>query len=435
MLKIILAIAVLVAEISCFAGSAVRIDVDGPVKKKSDIQNIGSVDAPDRIVIEKSSVEKPPEFKAATFFSWHSETPTWGIYYDGPEFQGHATKVFAYMGIPKTAKGETVPGIVLVHGGGGTAYREWVELWVSRGYAAIAMDTSSAIPIRNIDNKAWRSVGRAYAGPRPRDASFKQGHLPLTDQWPYYTVNSIARARTLLGSQPRVDAKRIGITGVSWGGYLVCLAASLDPRYVFAAPVYGCGFLSKQSTWMKTLQQPRAAHWNKISDPSVYLSGMKMPSLWVIGTTDGAYGLESWNKSSSLPAGPVTRSVTLHMPHGHGGHGELPKAIHIMADYYCKGEEELLPKITGTEEKNGVLLVKGTAMRPLTRAELLYTCERESADKKWNKLLWKSTPGEVKNSADGFLAQARIPPNATQYLLNLYDDRDVPFSTGLFTRP
>ena len=32
-----------------------------------------------------------------------------------------------------------VPGVVLVHGGGGTAFSEWVTEWTNRGYAAISI--------------------------------------------------------------------------------------------------------------------------------------------------------------------------------------------------------------------------------------------------------------------------------------------------------
>ena len=57
------------------------------------------------------------------------------------------TKVFAFVGIPEGASAENkVPGIVLVHGGDGTAYYEWVDFWVKRGYAAIAMDTEGRMP-------------------------------------------------------------------------------------------------------------------------------------------------------------------------------------------------------------------------------------------------------------------------------------------------
>ena len=34
----------------------------------------------------------------------------------------------------------TLSHALLVHGGEGTAFREWAELWAKRGYAAIAMD-------------------------------------------------------------------------------------------------------------------------------------------------------------------------------------------------------------------------------------------------------------------------------------------------------
>lgn len=49
--------------------------------------------------------------------------------------------------------GEKVPGMVLVHGGGGTAFEDWVQLWVQRGYAAIAMDTCGQVPVGS--NAHW----------------------------------------------------------------------------------------------------------------------------------------------------------------------------------------------------------------------------------------------------------------------------------------
>ena len=60
------------------------------------------------------------------------------IFFDSVPWQGRPTKVFAWLGIPESREGP-VPGIVLVHGGGGTAYREWVQRWNERGYAAISI--------------------------------------------------------------------------------------------------------------------------------------------------------------------------------------------------------------------------------------------------------------------------------------------------------
>ena len=53
----------------------------------------------------------------------------------------------------------------------------------------------------------------------------------------------------MLAAHPAVDAGRIGLTGISWGGYMTCVVAGVDPRYRFAVPVYGCGFLALNSAW------------------------------------------------------------------------------------------------------------------------------------------------------------------------------------------
>ena len=40
-----------------------------------------------------------------------------------------------------------MPGIVLVHGGGGVPFASWVKMWNDRGYAAIAMSVTGDFPI------------------------------------------------------------------------------------------------------------------------------------------------------------------------------------------------------------------------------------------------------------------------------------------------
>ena len=384
------------------------------------------------ITVEERYLSEIPAVEDATFFSWNSQLPTRGLYYDGPEYQGKPTKVFAFLGIPEVPEGKTVPGIVLVHGGGGTAFREWVELWMSRGYAAIAMDLCGAIPVYAPGTHSWMRIPDS-GGPAGWDASFSQLDQPIADQWPYYAVNAIARARTLLGSQSGVDTDRIAITGVSWGGYLTCITVGVDSRYVFAAPIYGCGFLRDKSAWMETLRKPEMALWNELCDPAAYLASVSMPILWVAGTNDGAYPLESLQKSAELVPAPVTRSIAMRMPHGHGGSGELPEAVRITADYFCKGEGAPLPAISGATVYNGILTVSGTAKLPVVRAELLFTSDRENAKKNWVDLNWKAIPAECHATPDGFEAVVAIPADAAQYILNVYDQRDVPASTRLFT--
>ena len=45
------------------------------------------------------------------------------IEFTGADYKGESTKVFAYVGMPDVPSNEKVPAVVLVHGGGGTAFR------------------------------------------------------------------------------------------------------------------------------------------------------------------------------------------------------------------------------------------------------------------------------------------------------------------------
>ena len=162
------------------------------------------------------------------------------IMYEGEDYKNKPTKVFAWYGVPKTGKAP-YPAIVLVHGGGGTAFSEWVRRWNERGFAAIAMDLNGSIPIGSFER------------PRPPHRHFAEGanvnnlnpEDPIEEQWAFYSISSIIRAHSLLLSFPEIDKKHIGITGISWGGWLTSLTVGYDQRFCYAAPVYGCGYLNE----------------------------------------------------------------------------------------------------------------------------------------------------------------------------------------------
>src|ERR1700721_4166273 len=103
----------------------------------------------------------------------------------------------------------------------------------------------------------------------------------------YLPFAALIFADSLLRSFPEVDPSRIGLTGISWGGYLTDIITSVDTRFKFGAPVYGCGFLGEDSYWVPELNKMKpgdATKWLALLDPSVYLAKAKMPLLWVGGT-------------------------------------------------------------------------------------------------------------------------------------------------------
>lgn len=78
----------------------------------------------------------PPEIHPAEGFA--ADGGIKPIYFDGLPWQGKPTRVFAWLGLPENVKGK-IPGVVLVHGGGGTAFKEWVSKWNEQGFAAISI--------------------------------------------------------------------------------------------------------------------------------------------------------------------------------------------------------------------------------------------------------------------------------------------------------
>lgn len=331
--------------------------------------------------------------------------------FEGLPFRGKSTRAFAWLGLPAAKAGEKVPAMVLVHGGGGTAFEEWVRLWVGRGYAAIAMDTCGQIPVGHYGR--WF---RDDQGGPPGWGGFDQLDQPPEDQWTYHAVADVILAHSLIRSLPEVDPERTGVTGISWGGYLTCIVAGVDHRFKLAVPVYGCGFY-RDTVFENNLSQlgpDAAARWVDLWDPSVYLPDAPMPILWVNGSNDFAYTLAAMQRSYRLPNSPRTLCVRLRMPHGHGGAGENPEEIRVFADSLLK-DGMPLARITGSGREGGKAWVTCTSSVPVVRAELNFT--RDAG--RWQDRLWEAQQAD---RADGRWS-AQLPKGTRVYYFSLFDNR------------
>ena len=354
------------------------------------------------------------------------------LYYAGPLYKGKQTRIFAYYGVPTQAgdasnSQQKFPAMVLIHGGGGTAFDRWVKLWNSRGYAAIAMDLCGCVPV-GINGK-WQR--HEFGGPPGWDASFSQLDDPIEDQWTYHAVSAVALGHSLIRSYPEVDADRIGVTGISWGGYLTSIVAGVDHRFRFAVPVYGCGYLGDNSAWLPSFEKlgaEKSALWLKQWDPAQYLGAVRMPMLWVNGTNDFAYPMDSWKKSWMLPKSPQTLCLRIRMPHGHGPAGENPEEISVYANSFLKHGKPLAT-ITEHGIRNNQVWATFKSEIPIVKAELCFT----RSTGKWQDREWETLPAQIDNAASQ--AAGDVPADATVFYLNLFDDRQCAVSTEHTERP
>jgi len=288
----------------------------------------------------KELSQVPQTFPASEFEAEPGLRP---LFFQGEDLQGRETRVFEWVGIPDGDG--PFPAMVLVHGGGGTAYQEWVKLWMDRGYAAIAMDTAGQIPVHP-DGEKRKWMSHEHSGPRGW-GGFDQIDDPVEDQWTYHAVAAVIRAHSLLRSYPQVDASRIGVTGISWGGYLTCIVAGVDDRFQLAVPVYGCGFLEDGSFWLSTFLDPAQTNgkWASLWDPRHYIPHAEMPMLFVNGTNDKFYWMKIWQKTYRAVQGPVTLCCKVRMAHYHAA-GWGNEEIYAFADSILK-DGSALPQVTG----------------------------------------------------------------------------------------
>ncbi len=334
------------------------------------------------------------------------------IYLESIAYQGKPTRIFAWVGVPAAEDGKPVPGVVLVHGGGGTAFAYWAEKWYNRGYAVIAMDTVGNRPLTHFEGQGCR-VKLEGSGPERHD--FEKDLVNPHDSWTAQAVAAVVKSHSYLRTLPGVDASRICITGISWGGYLTNIVSAVDKRFLAAVPVYGCGFLGEFSGTVAGAPK----EWLLKFDPCMFLRSVECPIHFVGHPVDPPYHWAQWVRSTMLPA-KVGRSTLLGMLHSHY-HG-MPKEVEVYIDSCCKGEPKL-PEWYDEAIGDGVISARYKAYAPVDKATIAWTedgLDIDCASRKWQEAPAELLDGEVR---------ATVPEKATFYYLTLYDARGCRVTT------
>lgn len=370
------------------------------------------------------------ELLAPPPFSWiNKEDSIRSLLFRGEDFNGRQTKVFAYYGSPSTfhpeKEGEDYPGIVLVHGGGGTAFKWWVEKWVEKGYAAIAIDFGGNMPVENegdVKKKALPEGGQAHNN----QTAFHYIDSLISTHWQYHAVSAIIRSHSLLRSFEEVEKNKTAITGISWGGYLSCIVAGIDQRFKAVVPVYGSGFLSEGSFWVKRgifdeMSTTQIQKWNDLWDPSAYVPYSNMPILFINSTNDRYYYLENFSKTAQLaPYGKIR--IIKGMKHSHS-HGAEPPEIFAFIEHYTQ-DGCSLPQITSVERKGNIVKSGFSSATGIRSAQIIFTTDTGVNEER----VWET---EYLRFFQDTLS-ATILPSYKAWYLEIIDNNGMGVTTALY---
>ena len=164
--------------------------------------------------------------------------------------------------------------------------------------------------------------------------------------------------------------------------------------------------------------------WLDNYDPSRYLPGVYEPILFVNGTNDFAYPLNSYQRSYQLAKGPRTLCVTVRMPHDHP-QGWAPKEIGLFVDSVINKGKPLAqfgPVTTdGTWGKKVTASVRSVV--PVKAAALHYTTDLGT----WNAREWKTVLATL--DAKGAIAAELPAGDGITWFLTVTDERGATVSS------
>ena len=318
------------------------------------------------------------------------------VIYDGVVENGRMTACFAYVAIPE---GEMPPGgwpgIVLVHGGGGTAFAWAAELWRSYGYAVIAPDWYGRRPVEaDKPNGSGERVRPYVAGERTHSFEDTPSHIT--------NVANLVLAHSLLRSLPQVDPGRTAYVGLSWGSWYGAMVTAVDPRFRGMIEIY----------------------LGDRKDDGLFINGRFLHAAlnkmyYVVGTNDAFGSPESFqNAFDALGDKFGNSSLIVELPHSHIGFRFRP--CRRYADALLK-DAPGLPKLARARLDGGVL--SATVLdcgKGIRKAFLCWTENREAIP---SRRKWRMREAQYDPSTR--ILTAELPEHCFQCYLAAYDEEDV----------
>jgi len=355
------------------------------------------------------------------FIDWFKYSGIKAITYDGMALDGQKTKVFAYIGFPQNAsQSSPVPGIVLVHGGGGNAYYDWVKAWNDRGYAAIAMSNTGLFP----DGKDGWVFGlqgdfaqAGYVNSYDNDG-FGTADQKVDNQWMYHAVGQAILAGNILRSFDCVEESKIGISGISWGGVITSIAIGYDNRFAFAVPVYGDGYLNESTGIFGSITA--GASVQSLWMAQERFDKVTMPVLWLVGNDDYFFSVNTHSKCYAHTHANNARtvlSILSGFPHGHYV-GWEPEEEYAFADSVVRAAQPI-PVFT-VQPSGRTVQAQMENGASVVSAKLYYVTQPFTYDNANFTMVtpWYSQPLAV----DGVVITGTAPANAVGYYIECVCD-------------
>ena len=341
--------------------------------------------------------------------------------------------IYAIMAYPKAVG--VYPGILMYHGGGGTAEGlvNNLQTYAALGYVTMALDEPGIASIANsspYSTGPWKLVVPGE-GPKLNVVGGIQNSTL------YDAIIGSIEAFNLLSSQPNVDDQKMAVTGSSWGGYLTTFTAGLLGSRVKAAySTWGCGFYEKGSFWSNFISQMPSHYksdWLTYLDAGRRAKDITTPYFIEQATNDTYF----WPEAVSATLNAITGTKN-HVTMPNLNHDILPSSAAMKQrymNYYLKGAGSPFGTINITSsdrQLDGSLKINMNVSLPagvsLSSVQLYYSVPTLT----WQGCKWIALPATLKDNNYQAILPASLVNQEVNYYANMIDTRQFQTSSALY---
>jgi cephalosporin-C deacetylase-like acetyl esterase len=342
--------------------------------------------------------------------------------------------IYAIMAYPKAAG--VYPGILMYHGGGGTAEGlvSNLQTYAALGYVTMALDEPGIASIANSSSFStgpWKSVVSGE-GPKLNVVGGVQNSTL------YDAIIGSIEAFNLLSSQPNVNVQKMAVTGSSWGGYLTTFTAGLLGSRVKAAySTWGCGFYETGSFWSGSIAQMPSHYksdWLTYLDAGRRANDITAPYFIDQATNDTYF----WPEAVSATLNAITGTKN-HVTMANLNHATLSSSAAMKQrymNYYLKGVGSPFGTINITSsdmQLDGSLKINMNVSLPagvsLSSVQLYYSVPTST----WQTRNWIELPATLVNGMNyNVILPASLVNQGVNYYANMIDNRQFQTSSAMY---
>ncbi|ANE45237.1 hypothetical protein SY83_01605 [Paenibacillus swuensis] len=348
--------------------------------------------------------------------------------------EGRQNQIYALIARP-TASG-SYPGLLVLHGGAGTADEGGAKEYAKRGYIAIAPE----LPGIADPNSQWASPDSTGVWKSEPYGLRQLRALPDASASSIFEAEVAAlQSFYLLKAQPEIQPGNVGMKGISWGGYTTTMVSSLLGDDVKAAySIYGSGFYDHGSYFKGLLDgwnRLEKMKWLKDLDAGRRAQQLTANYFVAAATNDSYFWPTAVMDTLDRISGPVNQVFSPNDDHTLAHLADESAQEQLYFDYHLKGEGAVPPKVQVEGSKplaNGSIQIRFSVSggTEVTNFKLYYS----SPDASWTTRSW--TEVQAAANADGSYG-AVLPAEAAAEEADWYvfasDSRGVSASSVIYS--